>query len=51
MDESGVGMKKQKKSNRRMGITMFTRETERAFFFYATVAMFFLYVISRLLGG
>jgi len=43
-------MKKQKESESRMGISRFTKETERAFFFYATVVMFLLYVLSRLLG-
>jgi hypothetical protein len=42
-------MKKQEKNNRRMGITGFVRETERTFFFYATVAMFLLYALSRFL--
>ena len=44
-------MNKHKKKERRMGITRFTKETERAFFFYATVAMFLLYGLSKLLGG
>jgi hypothetical protein len=50
-DGRGVGVKKQKKTNRRMGITRFTGETERALFFYATVAMFLLYALSEFLGG
>ncbi len=50
-DGRGVEVKKLKKTNRRMGITRLTKETERAFFFYATVAMFLLYALSRFLGG
>jgi len=50
-DGRGVGVKKQKKTNRRMGITRLTRETERTLFFYATLAMFLLYALSRFLGG
>jgi hypothetical protein len=44
-------MKKRKRDNRRMGITWFTREAERTFFFYATVVMFLLYALSRLLNA
>ena len=50
-DGRSVGVKKQKKTNRRMGITRLTREMERSLFFYATVVMFFLYALSRFLGG
>jgi hypothetical protein len=51
MNEGGIALKKRKKNNRRMGVTRFTRETERAFFFYATVTMFLLYALSKLLSS
>ncbi len=50
-DGRGVEVKKLKKNNRRMGITRLTKETERTLFFYATLAMFLLYALSKFLSG
>jgi hypothetical protein len=38
------------KDNHKRGITRYTKESERAFFFYATLAMFIIYVCFRLFG-
>ena len=46
----GVKMEKQKGKKRERGITWFTKEAERTFFFYATIAMFILYCILTLFG-
>jgi hypothetical protein len=51
MHDTGVGVKKQKETNRRMGITRLTKEMERTLFFYGTLAMFLLYAVSGFLGG
>jgi hypothetical protein len=40
---AGVKMEKQNNEKRERGITWFTKEAERTFFFYATIAMFILY--------
>lgn len=40
---AGVNMKKQKDKKRERGITWFTKDAERTFFFYATIAMCILY--------
>jgi len=41
---------KQKLNEKRMWVTRFTKETERAFYFFAAVAMLLFYILSRLLG-
>lgn len=43
-------MKKQCGSTARKGAFRYTKEFERRFFFYATIAMFLLYGITQLLG-
>ena len=49
-DDREVGVNKQKLNEKRMGVTRFTKKTERTFYFYAMVAMFLFYILSRLLG-
>jgi hypothetical protein len=41
----------QETENRKKGILRYSREAERTFFFYATVAMFIFYGLLKLLGG
>ena len=43
----GDTMQKRPNSRRERGITRYTREAERTFFFYATVAMFILWGILK----
>jgi len=43
-------MEREKNDHPKRGITKYTREAERSFFFYATIAMFILYVYLRLFG-
>ena len=51
MNEGGIALKIRTKKNRGIWITRLTRDAERAFYFYATMVMFLLYVFSRLLSG
>ena len=44
-------MKRIKHDHPKRGITKYTKESERSFFFYATMAMFMVYVCLRLFGG
>ena len=44
-------MERSKNDPPKRGITRYTREAERAFFFYATIAMFIVYLCFRLFGG
>ena len=41
-------MEKQKDRKSERGITRFTKDAERTFFFYATIAMFILYGLLTL---
>jgi hypothetical protein len=43
-------MKEEKNNQGERGITRFSKEAERTFFFYATLVMFAFYLILRLLG-
>ena len=43
-------MQKRMKKRREIGITRYTRKTERIFFLYATIAMFILWGILKLFG-
>ena len=44
-------MQKRPNTRREIGITRYTREAERTFFFYATIAMFILWGVLKLFGG
>lgn len=44
----GIKMERQKDKKHERGITWFTKEAERTFFFYATLAMFILYGLLML---
>ena len=41
-------MKKEKNHRSEKGITPYSKETERTFFFYATLGMFIFYILLRL---
>jgi len=43
-------MEEEKDNNPKSGILKYTKETERSFFFYATIAMFIVYLYLRLFG-
>ena len=49
-DLGGVSVEKHKCNRPKKGITGYTKEAERIFFFYATLAMFILYVCLTLFG-
>jgi len=43
-------MKKVKNNRSERGITRYSKETERTFFFYATLVMFIFYILLRLVA-
>ncbi len=43
-------MNQDKKNHKKRGFR-YSKESERTFFFYATMAMFVFYMLSRLLSG
>ena len=46
-----MGSRKWKKHDRKNWVYRYSREKERAFFFYATIILFLVYVISVFIGN